>query len=290
MMMCDLIVRVPVLGTDYARHSRMATCATIFFNLDSVCHAARDVPSRWKRHRGSRTRGYATALGARRARIELASLSRFIDQLIDQNRRAKRHPGSELRMNENPQDARPRQPRGLPQLDEIQGRLSSHEWKYDRVSRPGFANPGCNLILHDAAREIVKRMIAFHPVRILLGVPLERSPQAAAAIRDDDDRFRMRIDRRGSILLRDCRVVAINRHCGDQVEPKGLSRGANSVDDGGHRTTRSCRSPARPPRAHHSNREFPRSRSPRACCDGARSRARANRSESPFRCSLPSSR
>src|SRR5262249_7127692 len=164
---------------------------------------AGNVPTRWEPDRGGGARRNATALRAGRTRIKARCFSRRVDEFINQNRRAKRDPRPELRIDQDAEYARAPQTRHLSQLDEIERCLTAHERKYDRISVTRLADHGLELLFDDRTRKIVEGMLAFPPPRVVLGVTAKSEPQRAAAVGDHNDRFRFHIQCRGAIRLRD---------------------------------------------------------------------------------------
>src|SRR5579885_3297973 len=106
-MMRQLVVGIAMLGTEHAGDSRVASRGAVLLGFDSVSQAAGNVPAFGRFDRIGRAGGDAAFGSAGRARIEAACFTRFIDNLIDQERRAKRDPWTETRMNDDAEEAWP---------------------------------------------------------------------------------------------------------------------------------------------------------------------------------------
>jgi hypothetical protein len=105
-MVSEFIVGIAMLGTEHASHTRVTSPPAIRFVLDPILEARRHVPSYGKAHRTDRARIDTTANRATWTGIESGSLARLVEHLVEQNRRAKRYPGTVDRMDHHADDAR----------------------------------------------------------------------------------------------------------------------------------------------------------------------------------------
>ena len=152
------------------------------------------------------------------------------------NRGAKRDPWPVHRMHHDAEDARSAKPCGLPRLHEVQRRALAHEWIDDGGREPRLREHRRDIAFDDDASEIIQRVVARHPPRILIRMPFECFPERAAAVADHDDRLRARGDRINLIFGFHGRVVSIGGSCGYQIQTAGRGCRSNRIENRTHAT------------------------------------------------------
>ncbi len=181
-MISEFVVGIAVLRANHASDARMASRCAIRFNLDPVCQASRDVPSRWKRYRAGRTGIDAASRNARRAWIEGERRTRGLEFDVGQERGAKRQPRSVNRMQRYPDNAGADKTCELRRFHEVERRLPIHKWIDRRRSRARRADLRGNTVLYNQAYEIVEWIVSIHPSRMVGGETgakaLRRSPRS----------------------------------------------------------------------------------------------------------------
>src|SRR6516162_1922692 len=165
-MIGKFLVRIAFVRAQHACHACVAAFTAIGMSFNAMCQARENIPSRVKRHRGSRACADAGAGTACRTRIEADGGPRTIKLVVEQQRGAKCDPWSEPGVDDHPDNTWPRKSRQHCQLHEIQCRASVTERIYDRATDSSGADPRSNLLLDHLAGEIVERIIASEPARV----------------------------------------------------------------------------------------------------------------------------
>src|SRR6266849_474674 len=94
-------------------------------------------------------------------------------------------------MDNHPEEARPREPRKLAEFHKIERRAVRDKW----INRSGVARRRQDAAFDDRARKVVERIRALVPPGMRDRMTLEGAPEVAAAIRQQDYRSCVPIDR-----------------------------------------------------------------------------------------------
>src|SRR5580658_5265824 len=187
-MIGEFVVRIAMLRAEDATGTRVASRSAVGFHFHAMGQAFRDVPPRFGAYRVGRAGGDAGARRALRAGIEAERFAWRIDLFGQQQRGAKCYPGTIYRMHRDAEDARPGDARDFAELDEAEGAGVVHEGIDGGASQARFADGRREVALDYLAGEVVERIFVTPPSGTARCVRLERDPQCAAAVADDDDR------------------------------------------------------------------------------------------------------
>ena len=223
-MVRERVVRISMAAAVHACDPRVAPieAGIRLTAVDPKGRARRDVPTSGPRDRRSRTRCGTRPIPARRARVEASGGTRRGHDRVDEQGRAECHPGTELRMDEQPERAPGAETRRLGEVHEGEprGRILEREPQL----RPGTRAP------HERQRVLAKHVFGerVERMRTVAGIGTTgevgtvRGPERAPAIADDHDRARPIVT--ASMARGHERVVRLRGRDAEQIQSERRER------------------------------------------------------------------